>query len=79
MRSCKTVPEKLRCLRETLGYSQEYVAAEWNISQAALSKLESGKSEWSWARILQAAQFYGVSVDELQTQDIHVLARAALT
>jgi transcriptional regulator with XRE-family HTH domain len=37
------VGHKLKSLRESKGYSQEYLAAQCNIDQCSYSRIESGK------------------------------------
>lgn len=70
--------EKVTRLRIVVGYSQDYVANAWGISQAALSKLENGRTHWSLERAEQAAQFYGLTLEELRTNDTAKLLIKAL-
>ncbi len=65
---------KLRLLRVQCGYSQEAVALAWHTSQAAISKLESGKSIVTFATIAQAAAFYLLTLEELTHDDIRTLS-----
>jgi len=44
-------PHRIRILRETLGYSQEYVASKLNISQQAYSNLEKNPDSLSLKRL----------------------------
>lgn len=69
---------KLRQLRTVCGYSQEAVAMAWNVSQAAVSKLESGKSVLTFERVEQAASLYKLTIDELMHDDCKTLRVKAL-
>ncbi len=49
-------PHRIRLLRETLGYSQEYVAGKLNISQQAYSNLEKNPDSISLKRLRELGQ-----------------------
>lgn len=53
----------MRILRETNGYSQEYVAGKLNINQNTYSKLETGQSKLTVERMKQLAELYDVPAD----------------
>lgn len=76
--STPTIPLKLRHLRAVCGYSQEALAMAWQLSQAAISKMESGKSRMIFERIEQAATFYKLSIDELTHDDLRALSVKAI-
>lgn len=64
---------KVRKLREIYGYSQEYIAFEMGISQAAYSKKETGRTEISFSCLEKLASIYGLSMMEvisLSTQEL---------
>lgn len=67
--------EKIRELRCFMGYSQEYVAFKLNRTQAAYSKIECGKTQFSIDTAEQIARLYGVSVTDLIGQDATFLIR----
>jgi transcriptional regulator with XRE-family HTH domain len=56
---------KVRKLREIYGYSQEYVAFQMNISQAAYSKKESGRTDLSLSCLNKLADIYLISIIDL--------------
>ena len=47
----KTLGNKIRVIRQIKGISQEALALKLNISQAAYSKIESGKTTLSYERL----------------------------
>ena len=53
---------KVRKLREIYGYSQEYIAFEMGISQAAYSKKETGRTELSFGCLEKLASIYKLSM-----------------
>ncbi len=61
----KQIATKVRRLREMYGYSQEYVAFEMGISQAAYSKKETGRTEISLACLEKLASIYSLSLMEV--------------
>lgn len=56
---------KARKLREIYGYSQEYVAFEMGISQAAYSKKESGRTRFTLECLEKLSVLYRFSLMEL--------------
>lgn len=67
---------KVRKLREIYGYSQEYIAFEMGISQAAYSKKETGRTELSLSCLEKLAKIYQLSMMEiisLSTQELLML------
>jgi transcriptional regulator with XRE-family HTH domain len=69
----QTVLSNIKKRRETLGFSQDYVAHELDISQAAYSKLESGKTEMSVSQFLSLCRvlqedFNALIQDETRTK-----------
>lgn len=53
---------KLRNIREQKGFSQEYVANELGIKQAAYSKIESGKSDITVKRLYEVCNLFEYDV-----------------
>jgi transcriptional regulator with XRE-family HTH domain len=51
---------KIRFLRDSKNWSQEYVAEKLNITQTAYSKLESGQTKLTTERITQLAILFNV-------------------
>ena len=60
-----TVAEKIRIQRLIQNYSQEYMAFMLDISQAAYSNIESGKTEISVRRLMEIADILKVQATEL--------------
>ncbi|SEJ61288.1 Helix-turn-helix domain-containing protein [Dyadobacter koreensis] len=56
---------KVRKLREIYGYSQEFVAFQIGISQAAYSKKESGRTDLSLSCLSKLANIYCISMIDL--------------
>ena len=56
---------KIRKLREIYSFSQEYVAFQMNISQAAYSKKESGRTDLSLNCLNKLACIYHISMIDL--------------
>jgi transcriptional regulator with XRE-family HTH domain len=63
--SMQVMGTKVRKLREIYGYSQEYVAFQMNISQAAYSKKESGRTDLSLSCLNKIAEIYLISIIDL--------------
>ncbi len=63
----KPYPEinKVRMLREGIGYSQEYVAHKLDISQQAYSKLEKNPDSANLERLKQLSEVLGVSINSI--------------
>lgn len=55
----------LKSLRAEHGYTQEVVAKHLNISRAAYTNIENGKRQMDSDTIIQLADFYGISTDEI--------------
>ena len=60
---------KLREYRERVGLRQVDVAKKMNVDQAAVSKWESGETRPSRKYHKKLARLYGVTVDELLSDD----------
>ena len=50
----------LKKIRETQNYSQEYMACQLNITQAAYSKIESGKTRISLNKLIEILKILGI-------------------
>ena len=63
----KQYPEinKVRMLREGIGFSQEYVANKLEISQQAYSKLEKNPNTATLERLRQLSEVLGVSINSI--------------
>lgn len=66
--SMTNVGEKLRDLREILGYKQSVVAEALGLNNAALSYMESGKRMPSAEELGKLARFFRVPVGEFYRQ-----------
>ncbi len=60
---------KVRMLREGIGYSQEYVAKKLNITQRAYSKLEKNPNNATLERLRELSKVLGVSVNAIVGDD----------
>jgi len=69
--SKKDYPEinKIRMLREGIGFSQDYVAKKLNITQQAYSKLEKNPNNATLERLRQLSEVLGVSVNSIVGDD----------
>lgn len=56
---------KIRNLRISLNYTQEYVAYCLGITQKAYSKIENGKSQLTVERLIQLTTIYGIRPSDL--------------
>jgi transcriptional regulator with XRE-family HTH domain len=59
------IGEKIRLIRISKGYSQEYMAFMLNISQGTYSKLEKDSIEITIQRLLSIAEILEVNITEL--------------
>ena len=59
------IGEQLKAVRELHGYSQTYIASLIGTSQQHYGKYELDKVEIPLNRLIQLADFYGVSLDYL--------------
>ena len=63
----------MRILRESKGYSQEYVGSVLGIEQNTYSKLESGQIRLTLDRICKLAELYEVSTDLLVSNELPIV------
>lgn len=63
------LPTRIRKLRKFIDYSQEELADELGMTQAAYSKLENGKTRLDIDRLQQLADFYGLSPTDMIGED----------
>lgn len=63
----------MRILRESKGYSQEYVGSVLGIEQNTYSKLESGQIRLTLERICKLAELYEVSADLLVSSELPIV------
>ena len=61
----KIFKENLKSLRIAKGIGQSVLAEKMNISTKTISHWETGYSEPSIAQLVQLAEFFDVSLDEL--------------
>jgi len=61
----KAVASNIRNKRESLNYTQEYLAAKLNISQNAYSKIELGYTKITVERLFQIADILETELTEL--------------
>ena len=60
---------KIRMLREGIGFSQEYVANKLNITQQAYSKLEKNPDTATLERLRKLSEILGVNVNSIVGDD----------
>ncbi len=65
--------QTMRILRESRGYSQEYVGSVLGIEQNTYSKLESGQIRLTVDRISKLAKLYEVTPDLLVSSDLPIV------
>lgn len=63
------IGEKIRKIRTIKGYSQDYVSSKLNISQAAYSEIENGKTNINIERLKDIAKVFEVDVNDLLSFD----------
>lgn len=62
--------KNLRTLRTALGWSQEVIANEMNMSRQAYAAYETGERSPSNDTLIWLSRFYHVTVDQLLTENI---------
>lgn len=60
---------KIRMLREGIGFSQDYVAKKLNITQQAYSKIEKSPNTATLERLKQPSEVLGVKINSLVGED----------
>lgn len=63
--SIQNIGFKLKTLREINNYSQEYIAGQLNISQAAYSKIESGATQLAIEHLTKLAEVYKLTPNDI--------------
>lgn len=63
--SLQNVAFKLKTLREFNNFSQEYIAGQLNISQAAYSKIESGVTQLSIDHLTKLSEVYKLTPNDI--------------
>ena len=59
----RTIGEKIKKLRLSIGYSQEKLAEELEVSTKSIQRYETDKSRPDTHTLIQLATFFGVSID----------------
>ena len=59
------IANKLKELRKSHGYTQEYIAANIDVTQPTYQQYESGKRRPGTTSLYKLANFYGLTTDEL--------------
>jgi len=60
----KKISEKIRIVRLTLGYSQEYMAQELDISQNVYSKNERNIKDAPFERVVQIFEILNLPIEQ---------------
>ena len=68
----QTLPDKLRMLRKSKGYSQDFVAGQLNISRQGYQHYESGIREPDTRRLMKLAELYHLQLFELVSNEIEL-------
>ena len=63
--SIQNISFKLKTLREFNNYSQEYIAGQLNISQAAYSKIENGTTQLALEHLTKLADIYKLTPNDI--------------
>jgi transcriptional regulator with XRE-family HTH domain len=59
------IEKKIRNIRELKDLKQEYVAKQLGISTRAYSKIETGETQLTIARLNEISQVFGIAVEEI--------------
>lgn len=62
-----TIRERIKKIRESKNYTQEYVAGKLSISQNTYSKIEGGETKLTTDRLQEIADILDVPIEELIT------------
>lgn len=63
--------DKILMLRKKLGYSQEELASQLNVSRQSISKWEQAQSVPEMDKVIKLSELFGVSIDYLLKDDQH--------
>lgn len=66
------IDKQLKKYRIAIGKTQKEVAEELHLSRQSISKWENGKTIPDLDNIIRLAKFYGVSIDNLVTEQVKV-------
>ncbi len=59
------IKENIKNIRELKNYTQEYMADRLNISQAAYSKIEKGKTEMTLLKLEEIATVFEITIEDI--------------
>lgn len=65
----KQLGQKLKQIRENLGYSQKFVAEELDMNRQAIIAIESGERKLDSFELFQLSDLYGVDVQKLMSEE----------
>lgn len=63
------IGDKIRNIRELKNLTQDYMATQLGITQAGYSKIESGASQVSYAKLTEIAKTLDVSLEDIMAFD----------
>jgi len=66
----ENIYSQIKSIREIKNYTQEYMAHELDISQAAYHKIESGKTQLTYGKLQRIAEIFKVGVDGIMGFDL---------
>lgn len=65
----KNIEEKIRNIRELKNYTQEYMAEQLGMTQAAYSKIENGSTRLTMSKLEDIAKVFEMDVSDLMAYD----------
>lgn len=69
MLTLEKLAQRLKQIRENLGYSQDFVAGELGLSRQAIINIESGKRKVDSFELFKLSDLFGVSAIDLINED----------
>lgn len=73
MKTTNPLSKRIRSIRESLGYSQEYVADQMHISQQMYSKIEKNPEKTTLEKLIELARVFRMNVIALLDEDSYAL------
>ena len=67
------VGQKIKKLRELKNLTQDYMAAELEMTQSAYSKIESGESDVSYKKLEKIASIFGIHPEDILMFNEHMV------
>lgn len=64
-----SIAERIRIIRESRGYSQEFIASKLHVSQQAYSKMEKQPEKMTLQRLCDLCRVFGVNLVALLEEE----------